>query len=229
MNEKYPYSILFVEDEKPIRQNYVTYLKLLFKNVYEAGDGEEGYAIYKQKKPDIMIVDINMPKMNGLQLLEKIRKNDHQTKAVMLTAHTDTDFLLKASALKLNSYLTKPIDRNALKQTLHETVKELQKYTIQKKDIIDLKQNYSWDIANEILYRFNEEVALTPKEKKLLSLLLSTLSKTFTYEEISIYVWGYEETGSQDSIKTLVKKIRKKLPDGLIKNVFGTGFKINLS
>jgi len=65
------YDLLFVEDEKPIRDNYVTYLKRYFKNVYEAEDGEHAYTVYKEKKPQLMIVDINIPKMNGLELVKK--------------------------------------------------------------------------------------------------------------------------------------------------------------
>lgn len=67
----YPYKILFVEDEKVTRENYVMYLKMHFQEVYEAEDGEKAYELYKEKHPDIMIIDINIPKLNGLELLKK--------------------------------------------------------------------------------------------------------------------------------------------------------------
>lgn len=226
MNKIYPYSILIVEDEKAIRENHVTYLELLFENVYEACDGLQGYKVYKEKRPDIIIADINMPNMSGLELVEKIRVSDQQTKAIMLTAHTDKSFLLKATELKLNKYLTKPINRKLLKETLYETIQELQTYVIQKKDMVSLVQNYSWDFEHGALYYFNKQVNLTPKEKKFLGLLISSPQKIFSYEEISIHVWGYDETGSIDSIKTMVKKLRKKISHEAIENIFATGYRI---
>ena len=224
--EIYPYSLLFVEDEIAIRQNYVSYLKLHFQNVYEAENGIEAYNIYKEKKPDIMIVDINIPMMNGLELLEKIRLNDQEIKAIMLTAHTDTDFLLQAASLKLNKYLIKPIARQELKNVLQETVKEIQNYRIEKIDKIEFKDGFSWDIKLNILSQYNTQIQLTSKEQKLLRLLCSKTNMTFTYDQISEEVWGYDSVGSVDSIKSLIKTLRKKLPKDSISNIFGIGFKI---
>ena len=101
------YDILFIEDEEAIRANYVKYLQRHFRNVYEAQDGEEAYEIYKKKKPHILVVDINIPKLNGIELLKKIREDDHTTKALMLTSHTDTNYLLDAASLQLTKYLIK--------------------------------------------------------------------------------------------------------------------------
>ncbi len=125
MEELYPYKILFVEDEEATRKNYVTYLKMLFSEVYEAKDGEEAYQLYKEQKPDIMILDVNIPKLNGLELLEKIRENDYTTKAIMFTAHSDQSFLLKAVSLQLTKYLVKPVSRKELKEALDFAISEL--------------------------------------------------------------------------------------------------------
>ena len=98
-NIKEPYSVLYIEDEKDIRANYVNYLDRHFEKVYEAADGEEGYEKYKKNRPDIMIVDINLPKLNGLELVRRIRENNHSTKVIMLTAHSETKSLLEATEL----------------------------------------------------------------------------------------------------------------------------------
>jgi len=125
MEELYPYKILFVEDEEATRKNYVTYLKMLFSEVYEAKDGEIAYQLYKEKKPDILILDVNIPKLNGLELLEKIRENDYTTKAIMFTAHSDQNFLLQAVSLQLTKYLVKPVSRQELKEALDLAISEL--------------------------------------------------------------------------------------------------------
>lgn len=227
-NEKYPYSILFAEDEKAIRDNYVSYLKLIFENVYEASNGLEAYKIYKQIRPDILIVDIDMPKMNGIELLSKIRERDLSCKAIMLTAYTDTEFLLKASELKLNRYLVKPIKREELKEALSTCTKELQNYNIEKKDTLYLGQNISWDVKNATLYHFNNTISLSAKERSVFKLLVSNPQKIFTYSDISAHAWAYDKDGSVDAIKTILKKLRKKLPDNCIENIFGVGYKLNI-
>jgi DNA-binding response OmpR family regulator len=228
MGEKYPYRILFVEDEEALRTNYVTYLQMVFDEVYEAKDGEEALKVYKSAKPHIMIVDIHMPRMNGLEFLREVRKEDHATKAIMLTAHTDTPFLIEAAALKLTCYLTKPITRKALQEALHSAVEELKQFEVKPLVRVAFAQNWSWDKQREELFYFDQTVSLTKKEQKLLALLFSSVTRTFTYDEIFDYVWGYDQIGTLDALKSLVKGLRKKIPKDTVHNVFGIGYKIQM-
>lgn len=226
LENKYPYSILFVEDEIAIRQNYVKYFQLSFENVYEAKDGEEGYEVYKKKKPDIMIVDINIPKLNGIDLVKMIRKTDHATKVIILTAHTDTNFLLEAATLKLTKYLVKPINRKTLQNSIDLVLEELSNFKVVSIKKIDLSNNYSWDNDSKELNLFNDTVILTKKEQLFLTLLFSNYNKTFTYDEIFDFVWKDDKVGTVDALKSLIKGLRKKIPQEIIKNIFGIGYKI---
>lgn len=227
MQNIYPYKILFVEDEKAIRENYVAYLKMFFNEVIEAEDGEKAYKLYKSEKPDILIVDINIPKLSGLDLLEKIRETDHNTKAIVLTAYTDKTFLLKAISLQLTKYLVKPVSRKDLKDALETTVSELLKYNISLIHKIDLIENYSWDFQLKELKHHNTIIELSSKEKTFLNLLLSYKNRVFTYNEIFEQVWGYDEDISINGLKNMVKRLRKKLPENTILNIFNEGYKIN--
>lgn len=224
----YPLSILFVEDEDVIRQNYVTYLKLIFADVYEARDGEEAYQIYKEKQPDIMIIDIHLPKVSGIEFLQKVRKKDHTTKAIMLTAHTDTNFLLEAASLKLTKYLIKPINRKELHATLELAVEELSAFRVSAVNAIKVNNEYSWDGTRKEMRHFNDVITLTNKEQCFLALLFSDTTRVFTYDEIFEYVWGYESVGTTDALKSLIKSLRKKIPKECIKNVFGIGYKVEV-
>ncbi|WP_375723866.1 response regulator transcription factor [Arcobacter sp. KX21116] len=224
--EIYPYKVLFVEDEEIIRENYTTYLKMLFKEVYEAKDGEIALKLYKEKKPDIIIIDIHLPKLNGIELLKKIRENDHSTKAIMLTAHTDKTFLLDAASLKLTKYLVKPISRKELKDALNESIEELNNYDILPIKKIKLKDNYIWNTELQELKNNSKLIELTSKEKKLLTILLSRKDKVFSYDEIFDYFWREEESFTLNSLKNLVKRLRKKLPENTIINQFNEGYKI---
>jgi len=225
--ESYPYDILFIEDEKAIRDNYVEFLKRYFRNVYEAEDGEEAYKIYIEKAPDILIVDINIPKLNGIDLLKKIRQKDHRTKAIMLTAHSDTSYLLEAVGLKLTRYLVKPVTRAQLKEALNLVLEELKQYNVLPKQILVLKDGFTWNYeTNELINK--DEVVLTEKEKKLLMLLLSNINTTHTYEDIIDELWQTFDDDKIIPLKTIIKNLRKKLPKDTIKNVFGVGYKINI-
>lgn len=228
MDEKYPYRILFVEDEEALRTNYVTYLQMIFDEVHEAKDGEEALKVYKNVKPHIMIVDIHMPRMNGLEFLREVRKEDHATKAIMLTAHTDTAFLIEAAALKLTCYLTKPITRKALQEALQTAIEEMKHFETKPLVRVKFADGWSWDKQREELFCFEQNVPLTKKEQKLLALLFSSANRTFTYDEIFDYVWGYDQIGTLDALKSLVKALRKKIPKDTVHNVFGIGYKIQM-
>lgn len=223
----YPYSILFIEDESAVRKNYCEYLRMFFVQVYEAKDGEEGYAMYIKYAPDILIIDINIPKLNGIELLKRIRQKDYQVKAIMLTASSEVSNIIDAASLKLVKFLVKPINRKELIESLYITIDELSSYRVLPIKNIELSACCYWSVEESKLIYKKEEIQLTPKERAFLTLLLSHVGKTFTYDEISLSVWGYDEEGSINSIKSLVKKIRKKIPENLIENVFAVGFKIN--
>ncbi|MCK9491470.1 MAG: response regulator transcription factor [Sulfurimonas sp.] len=228
MNElKNAYTILFVEDEKEIRQNYVIYLKKYFMDVYEAADGVMAYEIYKSKKPDIMIVDINLPKLNGIEFLKKVRELDHTTKAIMLTAHADVNYLLEATSLKLTKYLIKPISRNDLKEALNLAITELDKYEVSSKKILFLKDGYSWNYKTQEL-KGQYSIALTDKERQLLQLFFSNVNIIYSYDDIIITIWNDYEGDKISALKTIIKNLRKKLPKDTIKNIFGVGYKIEL-
>lgn len=220
------YTVLFVEDEENIRKNYAGYLKTYFKEVYEAENAEDALVIYEKEHPDIMIVDIHLPKMSGLELIKEIRKNDVKVKIIILTAHDDAAFLFEAIPLKLTKYLVKPINRKELKDSLALAIRDLEEFTVMHNKNIQLEDKYSWDRECKELYHCNEVVVLTIMEKKFLELLFSGKSRFFTYDEIFDYVWGYDEMGSINGLKNLVSRLRKKLPEDMIINMFNEGYKI---
>lgn len=226
-DKKYGYSILFVEDELVVRKNYVMYLEMMFESVYEATDGEEAYKIYKEKKPDILIVDINIPKLNGLELLQRIREHDHMTKAIVLTAHKDKDFLLQATSLKLTDYLVKPISRKALQHSLDKVMDELKNFTITATKNKILADGYIWNYNNQELSCNGKTIPLTNKEKMVLILFMNNLNSVLSKDDIIYNIWDEYLDTHEAALKTILKKLRKKLPKEMIKNIHGIGYKID--
>jgi len=119
------YTVLFVEDDDEVRQKVALRLQRQFRNIYVARDGEEGWDLYLKHRPDILFLDINLPKLSGIDLLKKVRENDYSTKAVMLTAHSNMDYLLQTNELKLTKYIVKPLSREVLNETINMLVKEM--------------------------------------------------------------------------------------------------------
>ena len=225
-SEVSPYTILFVEDEEAIRSNYVQFLKRYYRKVYEASDGEAALEIYKNTKPNILIIDINIPKINGLELLKIIRTNDHTTKAIVLTAHSDIALLVKATELKLTKYLVKPVTRGKLKEALVIAQNELKEFTIISNSFVQLTDNFSYNIEKEELLHDNLPVYLTKSEVKFMTLMFLSKDKIFGYDDIIYELWDDYDSSKLNSLKTLIKNLRKKLPKYTIKNVFGMGYKV---
>ena len=226
MNDRKKISVLYAEDETDIREKYSQFLKRFCTDVYEAKDGEEALEIYKEKRPDIILVDISMPKINGLDLVAKIRENDHKTKVIMLTAHSDTEYLLNATNLKLTRYLIKPVNREDLTSTLNLAIDELNKFDVYFKSIIYLKDNLHWDSSSRELFSNNYLISLTKNETLLVEILISKLDKSFSYDEIIYELWLDEFSDKLPALKTLVKGLRKKLPEDLLENIRSVGYKL---
>jgi len=111
MNEINAYkklTILIVEDEKDAREALKSMLELDFKYIYEAENGCEGLEVYQKYKPDIILTDIQMPCMTGIEMLDEIRKNSAGVLAIFISAHSDVATLLQAIDLKINAYIVKP-------------------------------------------------------------------------------------------------------------------------
>ncbi|MEA1915169.1 MAG: response regulator, partial [Campylobacterota bacterium] len=136
------YTILYAEDENQTRLNYTNYLERYFKKVYSVSNGQDAFDTYKEQQPDILLLDINMPKLNGLEVAKKIRLDDKITRIIILTAHVEQDKLLFAAELNLTKYLPKPISRSELKDALNDAIAQLQDLKGQK-ELIYLNEEYS--------------------------------------------------------------------------------------
>ena len=215
-------SILIAEDETQLLNSMVEYLELFFEKVYTAEDGLSAYETYEKQRPDIIVTDINMPRLDGLSMIEKIRKKDLKTKIIITTAHSEKEKLLQAIQLHLVRYLVKPIQSDKLKELLLSLVEELR----QNRDRVYLKESFYWDKTKKRLFHNKDEIALKPKEQKVLELLCSRTNQSIS--AIDIYNYLYEDQPerdfSSDAITSLMKRIRQKLPKETIKSSYGVGY-----
>ena len=218
------YTILYIEDDEGIRTVTSRSLNRMFNELYEAKDGEEGLALYKKYYPDIILTDIQMPKMDGITLSKTIRKLDQTTKIIISTAFSDKDYLMEAIELRLEKYIIKPLTSRNLIPALNKAVEDLEK----EKDVkIVLDENFYFDNSTSLFY-FNEKVLeLNKKELLFLKLLVLNKNRVVSYEEIEQYVWE-DEYMSLNSLRTTIGFLRKKIPFNCIKNISNMGYKLKL-
>jgi len=221
------FSILYVEDDTNLRDKYTQLLKLYFQNVYEACDGEEAIEKYLLYKPNIVILDINIPKINGLKVAKEIRKDNENILLIMLTAYSNREKLLDAVELHLTKYLIKPIKTFELEDILVETISKLQ--TIQKsKNILPLNCGFQWDKETKQLYsNDNRQVKLTKKELLLLKLFCENKEKVFSNEDILDYVWeGDEDEYNPNKLRIIFSKLKAKLSCNLFDSTYNIGYNL---
>jgi DNA-binding response OmpR family regulator len=216
-------TILYVEDDAIIRDNAVSYLENYFETVFEAQDGEEAFEIYEEEKPNIIITDIKMPKLNGLELAKRIRKKDKTTPIIIATAFTDTSYLMQAVELQLIKYITKPINSKKLKIAINLVLEHLN-----LNNIIRLDDTSSYDKLNKTLFIDNTLIDLRHRELKLFDLLAQNHHRVVHYEEIESIVWD-EEVMSKDALRALVRTLRIKLQGDYIDNISGFGYRLKVN
>lgn len=216
--------VLYVEDDEITRENGVEYLENYFEQIFEANNALSALKLYAQIKPDIIITDIQMPKLNGLEFIKKIREKDKKTQVIILTAYSHKDYLFQAIELQLVKYLTKPIKEKELEEAILFCVETIENDT---SNIVTLSENSTFDLYNKTLICDNELIKLRIKEMDLLTLLLKNKNRYVSYEEIENVVW-YESSMSKDALKTVIKNLKSKLPMNLISNLSGMGYKIDL-
>jgi len=217
-----PLTLLYVEDEPLIRQNAVEYLNRYCHKVLEAKDGLEGLEVYSTHKPDLIISDINMPKLNGLDFASRIRETDKTTPIILVAAHTETEYLLKAVELHLIKYIVKPITSTKLEEALTLACEALDdSYT----HCMQLDTHTSYDSLNKTLIINNTIIKLTHNELLFFDFLIQNQQRAITYEEIESLIWAYEGM-SMDALRSLVRGLRKKLQGDFVENISGVEYRL---
>ena len=226
----YNLTLLYAEDDTESRTNYAFVLEEYFSKVYVARDGREALELYYDKKPDVLLLDISMPFVNGLDVAKTVRKTNKDVPIIMLTAHADQQKLLTAIPLGLSKYLLKPIDDKSLIQTVLKAIRE-----IQAREIVPLGKNLEWNKTTSNLLYKDESVKLTKKEKGLMEFLCGSTGKYFMHDALILHVWDNEipNASHDNKLHQLVYRLNKKINGvtnsdvQLIENSYTLGYRID--
>ena len=219
-------NILYIEDEENIRINIKKVLLLLCENVFDVSNINEAKLIFNKQRIDIIISDINLPDTDGIDFIKELRKTDKTIPVILLSAFTDTKYLLEATKLKLVDYLTKPVDFKTLNNSLQSCVEEI---LDNSRYLINFQNNIQYNVLHKKLVDLNtkEEVALTLKELDLISFLIKNSNRIVSSEELKSNIWEDCFEATDSALKNLLNKVRKKIGKESITNISGVGYRLN--
>lgn len=230
-----PYRILIVEDDKEIREGIEIYLKNQGYEVFQAADGIEGLEQIESRDIHLAIVDVMMPRMDGITMMMKVREKGYEFPVIMLSAKSEEVDKIMGLNMGADDYVTKPFTTMEL---LARVNSHLRRYGRFLQAIGEKQSNEKVHIIGGLelheetveVFVDGKPVKLTPLEFKILLLLMKSPGRVFSAEEIYERVWN-EQAVNTDTIMVHVRKIREKIEVNpkdpkYLKVVWGVGYKI---
>jgi two-component system, OmpR family, response regulator VanR len=215
-------NMLFLEDDLIIRNNYCSYLKKIFTNVFEASSAIEALNVFNEYKIDFILADIEMDGTNGLDFIKEIRKIDEKVFIIIMSAYDNKKYLMEAIKLNLSDYIVKPVSRELFQNTISKILEKLK-----NQELVVLKNNYIWDKKDNKLYLNTEEIILTKNERILFKEFCDKNEMIFTFEDISESIYPLDEHNI-NKIRMLIKRLKKKLKySDTLENIHNIGYKFN--
>jgi DNA-binding response OmpR family regulator len=223
------YKILYAEDDETLAFLTKDNLEQHY-DVTHCTDGEECLETFKNSDFDICIFDIMMPKMDGFDLAEKVRKINSDVPIIFLSAKTLKEDRIKGLRLGADDYLVKPFSIEELLLKIEVFLKRSQKNTVSDKTIYSVGK-YNFDSKNYLVFTETEKISLTQRESDLLKLFLDNKNVVLKREQILQSLWGNDDYFMGRSLDVFISRLRKILADekGItIENLHGIGFKFTI-
>jgi len=223
------YTLLYAEDDALIRENLLYILRDYFDDILIVKNGKEALDVYNEKNPDVIILDICMPQMSGLEVARQIREEDETIPIIMLTGHSDRERLLDAVNLKLEAYLVKPVDYTKLSKVLTNTIDKLS-----DSHIVNLRKDLVWNSKDQLLRYHNKVIKLTKKEKLTIEILSKNINKYVSNDSLIYHIWNDEipDNSHDNKLIQLIYRLNKKLyeetdyTEKIVENSYTLGYRI---
>lgn len=227
--------ILVIDDDAAVNELVVINLELAGYNVFSAQDGISGFTIAKQEQPDLIILDVMMPDVDGYTVAKRIRENQiiKNTPIIMLTALGMLDDKVKGFNIGVDDYLVKPFEIEELKVRVRALLKRSDKIPesvaireiLQAGDITLIPETYSVKIKDKI-------AKVTPIEFDIINLLMQNYGNMVSGSKILTDIWGYNPDDDVETIRVHIRHIRTKLDKisgdkQYIETIYGGGYRLN--
>lgn len=222
-------TVLIVEDEPRMRTLVSDYLKQEDYKVIEAENGMEALKVFENTKIDLILLDVMMPRLDGLSTCRSIRKKDSRVLIIMLTAKSEESDKLLGYEFGADDYVTKPFSLKVLVAKVNALLKRADINSTQCQSVYEAGSLVVSEPSHTAVLK-GEYLELTPKEFDLLVYMLKNRNIALSRETILDNVWGYEYYGDLRTVDTHIKRIRHKLKDeaDMISTVRGSGYRLEV-
>ena len=216
--------ILIIEDEESIQNIIKAFLEDAGYTVVLAADGLEGIEQFRANKPDLVLLDLMLPKIDGFAVCEILRR-ESRVPIIMLTALDDEDSQMKGFDALADDYITKPFSMPLVVKHIEAVLRRAEQGAGVETNILRYK-DLTLDTDSFTILVKDESVSLTIREFEILKLLVENQGRVFTRESLLDSIWGYDYFGDEKIVNTHIKNIRKKLGVDYIETIRGAGYKI---
>lgn len=211
--------LLIVEDERKLSGFLKEAISEYFASVTVASNGEEGIKKFKKVHPDVVITDIMMPKVDGLEMAQELKKNNPNTHIIVLSAFSEKEKLLKSIDIGINKYFIKPFDPDELLEYIISIANSLHDVRYFR-----INSEFVFDKNSKNLYKNSVLIKLTQRERSFFDLLVSNLNTIVSIQSIKAFLWDKEEEVSPERLRTFIKRVRNKTSKEIIDNISGQGY-----
>jgi len=221
-------TVLFIEDYIPLQKKISSVLSDYFDHVQTASDGREGFETYEkfyqknEKFYDIVITDYEMPKINGMELIKKIKKINNKQIFIVISAHQNSEYLIEYINLGVVHFLSKPVGSSNLLEVLNK-VGEI--FVSESDDIFHIHNSLIWNKSKKSLLYDGSQLDLAKYDLLLVEILLENFGFTCTTDNILNHFYRNNEDIKQENIRNMIVRLRKKIPGVIIESVYGMGYK----
>lgn len=223
-------AVLLVDDDRDLVDVLTYILRREGYEVLAAFDGEQGWSRFQQDEPELVVLDANMPGLDGMEVCKRIREVA-KTPVIMLTARTEEADIVQALGLGADDYITKPFSPRQLVARVKAVLRRAQSFAPssggsgEELHAADL----TLDLRTRTLRRNDEEIRLTPLEFRILHYLMVNRGRVLTNSGIVEQVWGYSGAGNEDLVKVHIHRLRQKIEHDpqnpeYVKTVPGVGY-----
>jgi DNA-binding response OmpR family regulator len=221
--------VLIIEDDKSI----IDAVKVAFEfrwpdaSVVAAMAGKKGIELARAKSPDIVILDLNLPDIDGFQILQKIREFSN-VPVIILTVRSEDEDVLRGLEAGADDYIVKPFNYLQLLARVKAVLRRTDTTPNAGKHYNAVNARVKIDFTSQKVKVDNRPVKLTPLEYRLLAFLARNRGKVVPYNRISREIWGGDHEGKTDNIRIYIRRLRKKLRDApptMITNEYASGYK----
>jgi DNA-binding response OmpR family regulator len=222
--------VLVVEDEASIRKFISINLHRADFEVLEAEDGETALRMAENSYPDVIVLDVMLPAMDGFEVCMQIRRLMPQVVIIMLTARGEDMDKIMGLELGADDYMVKPFNPLELVARIRANLRKLVSYPFAKARCVFF-QELKLDLEGQRFYRNGTEIELTPTEFAIMKLLMNSPGKAFSRNEIMNSVWGQNYFGDLKTVDVHIRRIREKLEEApssprWIETVWGIGYRL---